>query len=559
MTYKVCALIPTYNHHHALKEMIVSLKRAGLEIFIVDDGSEEETWMALDELSKNDPLVHLLRLPINKGKGAAVQAGLHWVDEAGYSHAFQIDADGQHSLENIQNFLDLSKRNSQILLSGHPIYDASMPLARRFGRWFTHVWVWIETLSFRITDSMCGFRIYPIQKTLSILEKITIGSRMDFDTELLVRLFWQGTPVVMSPVKVTYPEGNLSNFDILWDNWRITKMHTRLVFSMVGNLPKVLCKRPNYKDLDLSGESIYWASLEERGTLLGLFFLAGCYRFLGRRVCLLIGVPIVLYYYITGPKQRQASQTFLKRIFSLTGSKKTPGFRDYFRHFMNFFEMAIDKFAAWTGRLDLNQIESESLENFKKIMKPGKGGMLLVSHLGNMEFCRAVACSAHKSRLHVLLHTKNAERFNRILKVFNPESNINIIEVTDMGPDTIIYLKTRMAAGDWVVIAADRIPVKGNTRVSYVPFLGKDAPFSQGPYVLAYLLECPVYTAIAVREGQKFRVFIDHFSDKVILERQTREEKLKYFAKKYAEHLEDYCIRYPYQWFNFFDFWKKIV
>lgn len=109
------------------------------------------------------------------------------------------------------------------------------------------------------------------------------------------------------------------------------------------------------------------------------------------------------------------------------------------------------------------------------------------------------------------------------------------------------------------MIAADRVPVVGHKRVSYVPFLGAEAPFSQGPYILAALLECPVYTAIAVREGQKFRVFIDHFSDKVILERKEREEKLRYFSKKYAENLEYYCLRYPYQWFNFFDFWKKIT
>lgn len=559
MVYKVCALIPTYNHYRALEDMIVELKGVGLEIFIVDDGSNIETQVALLRLSKNDPLVHILRLPTNNGKGAAVQAGLQWIAKLGFTHAFQVDADGQHSLEKIQNFLNLSKRNPQALLSGHPLYDASMPIERRIGRWFTHIWVWIETLSFRITDSMCGFRIYPIQKTLSMLDKFTVGTRMDFDSEVIVRLFWQGTPVLMSPVRVSYPEGNSSNFDVLRDNWRITKMHTRLVFSMLWNLPKILLKRPSYKKLDLPRKSIYWSSLEERGSLMGLFFLAGCYRMLGQRVCLIISMPIILYFYITGTKQRRASKLFLKRVFSYKNSPRNPGFRDYFRHFVNFLEMALDKFAAWTGHMDLNLIEKESLERFKKIMESDKGGMLLVSHLGNMEFCRAVSCPAHKNRLHVLLHTKNAQRFNRILKIFNPHSNVNILEVTDMGPDTIIYLKDRVSAGDWVVIAADRVPVKGQTRVSYVPFLGKDAPFSQGPYILASLLECPVYTAFAIRKGQKFQVFIDHFADKVIIKRQERDEKLRYFSKKYAERLEHYCILYPHQWFNFFDFWQKIT
>ncbi|MBY0293336.1 MAG: glycosyltransferase family 2 protein, partial [Alphaproteobacteria bacterium] len=300
MMYKICALIPTHNHHRALPGMRSALKAAGLDVFIVDDGSSQETQKALDQLSYKDSGVHLLRLPVNKGKGAAMQAGFRWVAELGYTHAFQIDADGQHSLVTIQNFLTVSKRNPQALLSGQPLYDASIPFSRWLGRWLTHVWVWIETFSFRITDSMCGFRIYPLQKTLSILDKVSIGCRMDFDTDLMVRLFWQGTPVVMIPVKVIYPEGNSSNFDVFWDNWRITKMHTRLVLSMIRNLPAVLFKRPNYKDLDLPEKEVSWVSLKERGSLMGLFLVTLCYRFLGRRVCLVIGVPLVLYYYLTG-------------------------------------------------------------------------------------------------------------------------------------------------------------------------------------------------------------------------------------------------------------------
>lgn len=384
--YKICALIPTHNHHRALPGMRSALKAAGLDVFIVDDGSSQETQKALDQLSYKDSGVHLLRLPVNKGKGAAMQAGFRWVAELGYTHAFQIDADGQHSLVNIQNFLTLSKRNPQVLLSGQPLYDASIPFSRWLGRWLTHVWVWIETLSFRITDSMCGFRIYPLQKTLSVLDRISIGCRMDFDTDLMVRLFWQGTPVIMIPVKVIYPEGNSSNFDVFWDNWRITKMHTRLVLSMIMNLPAVLFKRPNYKDLDLPEKEISWVSLKERGSLIGLFLVTLCYRFLGRRVCLVIGVPLVLYYYLTGTHQRQASQVFLKRAFSCNNSNKNPRFIDRFRHFMNFLEMALDKFAAWSGRLDLTQIEKEGIENLTKIMASEKGGCCWLAILAIWNF-----------------------------------------------------------------------------------------------------------------------------------------------------------------------------
>lgn len=559
MTYKICALIPTYNHYHALEKMIPSLNSVGLEVFIVDDGSQEETRDMLSSLAHKEPSVFLLRLPKNQGKGAALQAGFRWITEHGYTHAFQVDADGQHGLEEIYRFLDLSRRNPHALLSGDPIYDRSIPFSRWIGRWLTHVWVWIETLSLRITDSMCGFRIYPLQEALSLMETTPIGLRMDFDTEIMVRLHWQGTPVIMTPVKVSYPTGNLSNFDVLWDNWRITKMHTRLVFSMLCHLPHILLKKPQYKSLDLSTAEISWGSLRERGSLFGVLFLATCYRCLGRRTCLIIGAPIVFYFYLTGTHQRRASHAFLKRAFAYKGIVKKPGFKDGFRHFMHFFEMTLDKFGAWTSSAASPQIEEESLESFRKIMASEKGGMLLVSHLGNMDFCRGISCSAHKSRLHVLLHTKNAERFHRILKAFNPDAHVNIVEVSEIGPDTILYLKNRVEAGEWVVMAADRVPITPSARLSYVPFLGKEAPFSQGPYILASLLKCPIYTAFAVRVGKKIRVFIDPFSDQLAISRKNRTEDLKYFSNRYAKILEHYCIHYPYQWFNFFDFWAKNI
>jgi hypothetical protein len=93
---------------------------------------------------------------------------------------------------------------------------------------------------------MCGFRIYPISQALNIMDNNSIGKRMDFDVEIMVRMFWEGTPVIMHPVKVIYPEANFSNFNLLMDNWRITKMHTRLVFTMLLCLPEIMSNRPDY-------------------------------------------------------------------------------------------------------------------------------------------------------------------------------------------------------------------------------------------------------------------------------------------------------------------------
>ena len=115
------------------------------------------------------------------------------------------------------------------LICGQAIYDASVPKARKIGRYITHFWVWVETCSFDIADSMCGYRLYPLAAVAAVLRGGAVGARMDFDTEIAVHLHWRGLRVVNVPTKVIYPAGNVSNFAMLADNVRISLMHIRLV------------------------------------------------------------------------------------------------------------------------------------------------------------------------------------------------------------------------------------------------------------------------------------------------------------------------------------------
>ncbi|MDP4840296.1 MAG: glycosyltransferase family 2 protein [Alphaproteobacteria bacterium] len=363
MTPNYCAILATYNHHKVLEKTVRTLRQENLPVIIVDDGSSVKTQQVIQEIHEKYKGVFPLRLEENSGKGAALEHGLRQAQKQGYTHAFQIDADGQHDLSTLEKFIEISKSNPSALLSGHPVYDQSIPLERRIGRRFTHVWVWIETLSFRLTDTMCGFRIYPVEQTLAVCDRVNIGRRMDFDTEIMVRLFWAGVPTIMSPVRVTYPEGNHSNFDILKDNWRLTKMHTKLVFNLLRHLPEILANRPDYKSLDLSGETVHWSTVRERGSFMGILFLAKIYKLLGRRFCLILGSPLVLYFYITGTLQRKASRDFLSRVL-----KKQIGFEETFRHFMNFFSMVLDKFAAWNGDINLSRLDSAGVKQFKKMI-----------------------------------------------------------------------------------------------------------------------------------------------------------------------------------------------
>jgi predicted LPLAT superfamily acyltransferase len=555
MEYKLCAVIATFNHYRALADIINVLHNYHVPVFIVDDGNNDFVQRKLNEIYHQYPTVKHQRLEYNQGKGAAVNAGLKMAAQDNYTHALQIDADGQHSLENLEIFIKTSLNNPNALISAHPIYDASIPLGRKIGRWFTHIWVWIETLSLRITDSMCGMRIYPLKSTLAILQNSNVGKRMDFDTEIMVKLFWAGTAVLMLPVKVTYPRDNISNFDVIKDNVRITKMHTKLVFKMLFNVKSILMNRPNYAKLVLDDLPVHWASLNERGTILGILSLVYCYRLLGRRICLIIGSIVMIYFYLTARSQRLASNKFMQKIYEYGGLDTKPNFLTSWQHFISFLRMMLDKIASWSNKA-ANTLEVGIISQITQLMSGNTGGILLISHLGNIDFCRALAGAQFKIKLHVLLHTKNSRQFTSVLQALNPNYSLNLIEVTEVGPQTIVWLQSRIALGEWIAIAADRIPVDNHQRTSPATFLGSVAYFSQGPYILASLLECPVYTAIAVPDGQTYRLDVELFAAKIHLERAQREQQLQALAQKYANFLEKYCLRYPFQWFNFFDFWK---
>ena len=240
----VCAVIPVYNHGEAVGAVAQAVREADLPCILVDDGSEPGCAAVLDALAAADPRgTFLVRLSENQGKGGAMIAGLQEAGRRGYSHALQIDADGQHDTADLLRFMDLSRTHPDRIICGTPLYDDSVPKARLYGRYLTHVWVWINTLSFAIRDSMCGFRVYPLRPTLALLDRVRIGRRMDFDVEVLVRLVWRGVQIVNVPTRVRYPTDGISHFDPLRDNVRISGMHAKLFFGMLLRSPLLLWRK----------------------------------------------------------------------------------------------------------------------------------------------------------------------------------------------------------------------------------------------------------------------------------------------------------------------------
>lgn len=222
--FRPAALIPVYNHHQVINELLDALEKAGLPVILVDDGSGTVCAQALDQAAQTHPGASLVRLAKNGGKGAAVIAGLYVADNMGFTHVLQIDADGQHDLGKVGAFLKDAASHPESLICGYPVYDETVPKARLAGRKLTNFWVRINTGGSKLTDAMCGFRVYPIAQTLPVLPSVKTR-RMDFDPDIAVRLVWAGVEVINRPVHVTYPRDGISHFRGFSDNVRISRMH----------------------------------------------------------------------------------------------------------------------------------------------------------------------------------------------------------------------------------------------------------------------------------------------------------------------------------------------
>jgi glycosyltransferase involved in cell wall biosynthesis len=239
----VSAVIPVYNHEHAVCAVAAALRAHGLPVVLVDDGSTASCRRVLERLSAETG-ARLVRLPVNGGKGAAVIAGLREARALGYTHALQVDADGQHNLADVPKFLEAARLEPGAVICGRPLFDASIPAVRFLSRYITHALVWLQTLSFSaVRDSMCGFRLYPLNSVLEVVDRDGVGRRMDFDVELLVKLVWRGRALRWIDTRVSYPTDGISHFRMLYDNLRLAGMHVRLVIGMLWRSPMLLWRR----------------------------------------------------------------------------------------------------------------------------------------------------------------------------------------------------------------------------------------------------------------------------------------------------------------------------
>ncbi|GMO12700.1 MAG: hypothetical protein Ta2A_22800 [Treponemataceae bacterium] len=296
--------------------------------------------------------------------------------------------------------------------------------------------------------------------------------------------------------------------------------------------------------------SSYWS------VKLLLFGVKYCPIFLLR----LTAYPIAFFFSLLSPRAKTESKRFLQHVVPKP---------NVYRHCLSFSMYIIEKLQGWAGKTNLDKIifQDDDIQCLIDQLEARKGAVLLCSHLGNAELLRALAVRnqtgvSHNVTVTVIVDFSGTEFFNRMLKELNPASMHSVLSVHDITPDSVIRLQDEIDAGGLVVIAGDR--TSSGTSEKYVRqmFLGCEAPFPFGAFLLAFLLGAPLYFVFALRT-QDFKFLSTHnmfvHKSKVSFDvsKKMRKEKICEAAVEYASLLESYCKRHPYQWYNFYDFWEK--
>ncbi len=253
-------LLPTFNTGPRLRAVIAEVLEHWRPVLVVVDGSTDGSERAVLELAREEPSLHVLVLPRNAGKGAAVLAGSAWARERGFTHALAMDADGQHPAAKIAEFMAISARQPQALVLGSPIFPANIPRERLHCRKLSVALVRWTILGGGIDDNLYGFRVYPIVPLLEVLGPRRTGRRYDFDTEAAVRLCWSGVRPLNVPAPVRYfsrAEGGVSHFHYLRDNATLAGMHARLLTELLFlRMPALRQHRRNWGETAVAPASV---------------------------------------------------------------------------------------------------------------------------------------------------------------------------------------------------------------------------------------------------------------------------------------------------------------
>jgi predicted LPLAT superfamily acyltransferase len=293
---------------------------------------------------------------------------------------------------------------------------------------------------------------------------------------------------------------------------------------------------------------------------------AWLYRRFGSRAAHLLMYVVATYFFLSDAQARRASAQYLARLYETPMGRQAlsvrPGHRQTFRHFVEFGRSILDRVGFWIGDRDRFELSIRGQAELSRIADDGRGAVVLGSHLGSFDAMRLLAQEDSPIPVRVLMYTRHAPRINAMLDGLGrlngrEQASVSVIPVAPAGVGHVLEARACVNRGEVVAILADRVPPNEAHRVTRVKFLGEEANLPEGPLLLAALLGCPVLWMVALRAGEnRYEIHVERFADRIVLPRPRRAEALAEHCQAYADRLAFYCVRAPYQWFNFYNFWR---
>ena len=300
----------------------------------------------------------------------------------------------------------------------------------------------------------------------------------------------------------------------------------------------------------------HWAVQQERGHRWFLALTTLMVRYLPAYLMNPCIGFVVLYFYVTAPQPRHHIARYQKLLRQTFPTVVLPKYGAVFRQFLSFGVAICDRFAVWQRKICYEDLILQDPDDVYALIKDRslRGQIFVCSHVGNIEVCRALVSHHQGFKLNVLVHSHHAKAFNQALEKAGAD-RIQLIQVTDLDASLMMELHQRIDAGEWLAIAADRVPVRGEKTVE-VSFLGEKAEMPQGAWLLAGLLKTRVHTLFCIKQQGRYHLKLRRFLDQTNWKRGERAAAVAVAAQRFADVLAQECAENPLQWFNFYDFWK---
>ena len=290
-----------------------------------------------------------------------------------------------------------------------------------------------------------------------------------------------------------------------------------------------------------------WVDRPERSNMLALRIIVWVAMSLGRPAARLLLYPICLYFLAFSTRPRAASRQYLSRVLG-----RKAGIADTFRHYHTFAATILDRLYLLKEQFSRFDVQVHGAENVEQLLAAGNGCVLLGAHLGSFEIIRS-AGRTHGFKVNMVMYEENARKTGAVFESINPALQMEIISLGKV--DSMLKVEAALARGEIVGMLADRTIKDGGT-VS-CPFLGEQAAFPAGPIRIAAMLNRPIALMFGIyRGGNRYEVHFEQLAGPDQINSRERDSMIGDLLRRYAGRLEHYCRLAPYNWFNFYDFWR---